>query len=157
MPRRLQVEQFGGSAGAMWFNETGSRRVFRWNGWWARPLRADVHLPGAMIPSGRWLFVLERNDLRPGAETIAPRGIKGGRVENEEAGSVRPAAELHAAARLGYRSLLARIAAVHALLRAQSRHLDQEAVGRRLRAEATELRRAFARLPTATPPAAARG
>ena len=68
-----------------------------------------------------------------------------------------PEAELHAAARLGYRSLLPRIAAVHALLRARSRHLDQEAVGRRLRAEATELRRAFARLPTATPPAAARG
>lgn len=71
MPRRLQVEQFGGSAGAMWFNETGSRKVFRWNGWWARPLRPDVHFPGAMIPSGRHLFVLERNDFRPGNETIA--------------------------------------------------------------------------------------
>ena len=71
MPRRLQVEQFGGSAGAMWFNETGSRKVFRWNGWWARPLRPDVHFPGAMIPSGRWLFVLERNDFRAGSETIA--------------------------------------------------------------------------------------
>jgi hypothetical protein len=71
MPRRLQVEQFGGSAGRMWFNEIGSRKVFRWNGWWARPLRADVHLPGAMIPSGRHLFVLERNDFRPGNETIA--------------------------------------------------------------------------------------
>lgn len=71
MPRRLQVEQFGGSAGAMWFNETGSRKVFRWNGWWARPLRPDVSFPGAMIPSGRWLFVLERNDFRPGQETIA--------------------------------------------------------------------------------------
>ena len=71
MPRRLQVEQFGGSASRMWFNETGSRKVFRWNGWWARPLRPDVHFPGAMIPSGRHLFVLERNDFRPGNETIA--------------------------------------------------------------------------------------
>ena len=71
MPRRLQVEQFGGSPGAMWFNEPGSRKVFRWNGWWARPLRPEVHLPGAMIPSGRHLFVLERNDFRPGRETIA--------------------------------------------------------------------------------------
>jgi len=71
MPRRLQVEQFGGSAGAMWFNETGSRKVFRWNGWWARPLRPDVHFPGAMIPTGRHLFVLERNDFRPGQESIA--------------------------------------------------------------------------------------
>ena len=71
MPRRLQVEQFGGSAGRMWFNEPGSRKVFRWNGWWARPLRPDVHFPGAMIPSGRHLFVLERNDFRPGRETIA--------------------------------------------------------------------------------------
>jgi len=71
MPRRLQIEQFGGSAGRMWFNEPGSRKVFRWNGWWARPLRPDVSFPGAMIPSGRHLFVLERNDFRPGHETIA--------------------------------------------------------------------------------------
>ena len=71
MPRRLQVEQFGGSAGRMWFNEPGSRKVFRWNGWWDRPLCPEVHLPGAMIPFGRWLFVLERNDVRPGREMIA--------------------------------------------------------------------------------------
>jgi hypothetical protein len=69
-----------------------------------------------------------------------------------------PAPEgLLAAARDGYRPLVGQIAATHALLRDRSRHLDQEAVRRRLRAEATELRRAFARLPTATPPAAARG
>lgn len=81
MPRRLQVEQFGGSAGRMWFNETGSRKVFRWNGWWARPLRPDVHFPGAMIPSGRWLFVLERNDFRPGRETIARLDTVGHGIE----------------------------------------------------------------------------
>lgn len=71
MPKRLQIERFGGSAGAMWFNDPGARRVFRWNGWRARPLRPEIHLPGTMIPSGRWLFVLERNDFRPGRETIA--------------------------------------------------------------------------------------
>lgn len=71
MPRRLQVEQFGGSPGAMFFNDPGSRKVVHWRGWWGRTLRPDLHLPGTMIHRGRHLFVLERNDIRPGHETIA--------------------------------------------------------------------------------------
>jgi hypothetical protein len=55
----------------MWFNETGSRKVFRWNGWRERPLRPDVFFPGAIIPAGRHLFVLERNHFLPGHESIA--------------------------------------------------------------------------------------
>ena len=71
MPWRLQVEQFGGGPGAMYFNEPGSRKVVRWNGWWGRPLQPEIHFPGTMVHCGRHLFVLERNDYRPGHETIA--------------------------------------------------------------------------------------
>lgn len=71
LPARLQVEQFGGDPRAMWFNETGSRKVFRWDGWRERPLRPDVFFPGAIIPAGRHLFVLERNHFLPGHESIA--------------------------------------------------------------------------------------
>jgi len=38
MPAWLQVEQFGGGPGAMFFNEPGSRQVYRWNGLWPRDL-----------------------------------------------------------------------------------------------------------------------
>ena len=71
MPKRLQVEQFGGDPRGMFFNDPGSRKVVRWNGWWSRPLAPDIHFPGTMIRSGRHLFVLERHDVRPGRETIA--------------------------------------------------------------------------------------
>lgn len=71
MPWRMQVEQFGGGPGAMFFNEPGSRKVVRWNGWWSRPLQPDIHFPGTMVHCGRYLFVLERTDFRPGRETIA--------------------------------------------------------------------------------------
>jgi len=68
-----------------------------------------------------------------------------------------PDAALRTATRAAYRPLLARIAEGHAILRSRSRHLDQEAVRRQLQNEAMALRRAFARLPTATPLPAARG
>ncbi|MFM7205842.1 MAG: YncE family protein [Planctomycetaceae bacterium] len=71
MPWHLQVEQFGGGPRAMFFNEPGSSTVIRWGGWRARPLRPDLRFPGTMILRGRHLFVLERNDYRPGRETIA--------------------------------------------------------------------------------------
>lgn len=71
MPRHLQVEQFGGHRGAMYFNDPGARRIVRWDGWRARPLRPDVHFPGAMIVTGRHLYVLERNHFLPGQESIA--------------------------------------------------------------------------------------
>lgn len=70
MPKRLQVEQFGGDPRGMFFNDPGSRKVVHWNGWWSRPLAPDIHFPGTMIRSGRHLFVLERHDYRPGRETI---------------------------------------------------------------------------------------
>lgn len=70
MPRHLQVEQFGGGPRAMFFNEPGSRKVIRWHGWRARPLRPDIRFPGTMIHRGRHLFVVERNDHRPGHETV---------------------------------------------------------------------------------------
>lgn len=71
MPRALQVEQFAGGPRAMFFNEPGSRKVVRWHGWRSRPLRPDLHGPGTMIHRGRHLFVVERNDYRPGHETMA--------------------------------------------------------------------------------------
>ncbi len=71
MPINLQVEQFGGGPGRMYFNETGTRRVFRWNGWWARSIGPDIHLPGVILPFDRYLFVLERNCIFPGLENIA--------------------------------------------------------------------------------------
>lgn len=81
MPARYQVEQFGGSPRAMFFNETGLGRVIRWNGFWARPLPAPVRFPGTLLHCGRWLFVLERNDFRPGQESIARIDLRRGTLE----------------------------------------------------------------------------
>jgi hypothetical protein len=71
MPAWLQVEQFGGAPGAMYFNEPGSRQVYRWNGLWARALGPEVALPGTMIPTPGGLAVLERNCIVPGQENVA--------------------------------------------------------------------------------------
>jgi len=71
MPRWLQVEQFGGGPGAMFFNEPGSRQIYRWNGLWARALGPEVALPGTMIPTPGGLAVLERNCIVPGQENVA--------------------------------------------------------------------------------------
>lgn len=89
MPAALQVEQFGGSPGAMFFNETGMGRVIRWNGLWGRPLPPRVGFPGTMLHCGRWLFVLERNDFRPGNESIARIDLARGTIERTFAGTRR--------------------------------------------------------------------
>lgn len=81
MPARYQVEQFGGSPRAMFFNETGLGRILHWNGFWARPLPATVHFPGRILHCGRHLFVLERNHFLPGEETIARIDLAGGGIE----------------------------------------------------------------------------
>jgi hypothetical protein len=70
MPAWLQVEQFGGAPGAMYFNEPGSRQVYRWNGLWPRALGPEIHLPGTMIPADDALYVLERNSVFPGQENL---------------------------------------------------------------------------------------
>lgn len=70
MPAWLQVEQFGGSPEAMYFNEPGSRQVYRWNGLWARSLGPEVALPGAMVPAPGALYVVERNCIVPGQENL---------------------------------------------------------------------------------------
>lgn len=89
MPAALQVEQFGGSPGAMFFNETGLGRVIRWNGLWGRPLPPRVGFPGTILHCGRWLFVLERNDFRPGNESIARIDLARGTIERTFAGTRR--------------------------------------------------------------------
>lgn len=81
MPARYQVEQFGGSPRAMFFNETGLGRILHWNGFWARALPATVHFPGRILHCGRHLFVLERNHFLPGEETIARIDLDGGAIE----------------------------------------------------------------------------
>lgn len=81
MPMALQVEQFGGQANRMYFNETGSRRVFRWTRWGARPLAPDIHLPGVILPFETCVFVLERNRLRAGAENIVKIDLASQRIE----------------------------------------------------------------------------
>jgi hypothetical protein len=54
MPMALQVEQFGGDAGRMYFNETGSRQVFRWTRWGhasaALTTRSGLSVDPAEIP-----------------------------------------------------------------------------------------------------------
>lgn len=81
MPARYQVEQFGGSPRAMFFNETGLGRILHWNGFWARVLPPTVHFPGRILHCGRHLFVLERNHFRPGEETIARIDLAAGGIE----------------------------------------------------------------------------
>jgi len=70
MPMALQVEQFGGHAGCMYFNEPCSHKVFRWTRWGARPLVPDIRLPGVILPFETCVFVLERNRIHPGCENI---------------------------------------------------------------------------------------
>ena len=70
MPMHLQIEQFGGRAGLMYFNETGSRKVLRWTRWGARPLTPDIRLPGVILPFERYVFVLERTRIIPGHENV---------------------------------------------------------------------------------------
>ena len=81
MPMALQIEQFGGRAGRMYFNEVGSCKVFRWNRFGARPLSPDIHLPGVILPFDRFVFVLERNRISPGAENIVKIDLDSQRVE----------------------------------------------------------------------------
>ena len=81
LPMALQVEQFGGRAGHMYFNETGSRKVFRWTRWGARPIAQDIHLPGTILPFKRFVFVLERNRIIPGAENIVKIDLATQRID----------------------------------------------------------------------------
>ena len=81
MPMALQVEQFGGQANRMYFNETGSRKVFRWTRWGARPLAPDIHLPGVILPFEKFVFVLERNRLSAGAENVVKIDLASQRIE----------------------------------------------------------------------------
>lgn len=81
LPMTLQIEQFGGRAGRMYFNETGSRKVFRWTRWGAHPLAPDIHLPGTILPFNRFVFVLERNRISPGAENIVKIDLVTQRIE----------------------------------------------------------------------------
>jgi hypothetical protein len=81
LPMALQIEQFGGHPGHMYFNETGNRRVFRWTRWGARPLSPDIHLPGVILPFEKFVFVLERNRISPGAENIARIDLATQRIE----------------------------------------------------------------------------
>lgn len=89
MPARYQVEQFGGSPRAMFFNETGLGRILRWNGFWARALPPTVHFPATILHCGRHLFVLERNDFRPGQESIARIDLVDGAIERSFRGTRR--------------------------------------------------------------------
>ncbi|MFM8497253.1 MAG: hypothetical protein ACKOEM_17290, partial [Planctomycetia bacterium] len=81
MPAWLQVEQFGGTPGAMYFNEPGSRQVYRWNGLWARRLGPEVSLPGAMVPAPGAVYVLERGCIVPGQENVVRVDLSTRRAE----------------------------------------------------------------------------
>lgn len=81
LPVRYQIEQFGGGPGRMWFNETGSRRVFRWTGRRAEPLDVDVRLPGTILPFDRHVFVLERNCIFGGRENVARIDVATARID----------------------------------------------------------------------------
>lgn len=81
MPADLQVEQFGGRPGAMYFNETGSRRVFRWTGFRAVPFDHDILLPGTILVLPGCLFVLERTRIFSGVENVVRIDLASGRVE----------------------------------------------------------------------------
>ncbi len=69
-PEEIQTEQFGGQPGAMFFNEVGSRSVFRWDGKGSQPLKAEISGPGQMLLTGGFLYVLERNGFALGDENI---------------------------------------------------------------------------------------
>ena len=81
LPMVLQIEQFGGHPGHMYFNETGNRKVFRWTAWGVRPLSPDIHLPGVILPFEKFVFVLERNRIGPGAENIVKIDLATQRIE----------------------------------------------------------------------------
>lgn len=81
MPMNLQIEQFGGHAGRMYFNEPGSRKVFRWTRFGARPLAPDIRLPGVILPFDDYVFVLERNRITPGHENIVKIDLTTQRID----------------------------------------------------------------------------
>jgi hypothetical protein len=81
LPMVVQIEQFGGRAGLMYFNETGNRKVFRWTRWGARPLAPDIHLPGVILPFEKFVFVLERNRISPGDENIVKIDLATQRID----------------------------------------------------------------------------
>lgn len=81
MPMALQIEQFGGRVGSMYFNEPCSRKVFRWTRFGARPLAPDIRLPGVILPFDGSVFVLERNRITPGHENIVKIDLASQRIE----------------------------------------------------------------------------
>lgn len=81
MPMALQVEQFGGRAGRMYFNETGSRKVFRWTRWGARPLTPDIHFPGVILPFEKYLYVLERGRISGRSGNVVKIDLASQRIE----------------------------------------------------------------------------
>ena len=81
MPMTLQVEQFGGHADRMYFNEPCARKVFQWTNRGPRLLAPDIHLPGVILPFERFVFVLERNQIFPGNENIVKIDLPGQRIE----------------------------------------------------------------------------
>jgi hypothetical protein len=81
MPMALQVEQFGGHAGRMYFNETGSRKVFRWTRWGARPLTPDIHFPGVILPFEKYLYVLERGRISGRSGNVVKIDLASQRIE----------------------------------------------------------------------------
>lgn len=80
MPAHLQVEQFGGRPGEMYFNETGSRRVFRWDGLRAVPFEHDILMPGTILALPGCLFVLERTRIFPGVENVVRIDLTSGGI-----------------------------------------------------------------------------
>jgi len=70
-PEEYMIDQSGGDASALFFNEPGSRGVFRWTS--ARGLQKigdDVSGPGAMQSDGRNLWVIERHGPALGDEGL---------------------------------------------------------------------------------------
>ena len=81
MPAHLQIEQFAGRPGLMFFNEPGTRRVFRWTGSRAVPFEHDIRLPGTMLVVPGSLFVHERNRITRGAENVVRIDLADGTLQ----------------------------------------------------------------------------
>ncbi len=76
LPDGIQTEYFAGREGALFFNEAGSRAVYRLGGFGAKALPFEISGPGKMALAGDSLFIVERKSFYQGDENLVRFDLK---------------------------------------------------------------------------------
>jgi len=75
-PEQLQVEQFAGLPGAMFFTEVGDAAIYRHAPGRRGALKPKVSGPGAMVLTGDFLYIIERRSFQAGDESLLRINVK---------------------------------------------------------------------------------